>query len=313
MESNIKVVGLTAENKPCWVPVSLEQLVFNCYCVISVDGSSSTTGVTIADQSSGAIMASCAFSRSKGESAVEYKVALKRTLRTIMLQNVGMKHSFYEEPFIGHAQSTKVLFMLRTCIEELIAENAPVLDRVKSVEVNNLKWKRMFLEPDKCPSGSEAQKKAVREKMIAYIPIMAEVTQDEIDSASMCVVCVNKLRTGLESELETKKKPRAFGYEIRFIGADEDDDVAESLAEWLEDFKAPRVTYAEGARFVEVDGRGKFENKIYSHMGTDDILLILKFDSSKNGDVILEHKIGHLAKEYRYIYAVIWRKNRKKQ
>ena len=62
---------------------------------------------------------------------------------------------------------------------------------------------------------------------------------------------------------------------------------------------------------TEINGTVNFEKHIYSSMGSDDKVLIIKFPSSTHGDVILKHKIGNLSYEYSYIYAVVWRKARK--
>ena len=59
-------------------------------------------------------------------------------------------------------------------------------------------------------------------------------------------------------------------------------------------------------------GKGRFEDLLYRAMGDEDKLLILAFSSGKYGNIVLSNNIGNLAKQYSTIYAVCWRKNRKK-
>ena len=43
----------------------------------------------------------------------------------------------------------------------------------------------------------------------------------------------------------------------------------------------------------------------------DDKILIIKFSSKHHGNIVLEHRIGQLAAQYEYIYAIVWRVTRK--
>ena len=149
-----------------FVNVDISQIRLNEECVMSIDGSTTCSGVSILNKQ-GLIMYSIAFIRDKndGETPVQYKVRFKRELLNILTHNTCIKQVYYEEPYWGYAESAKILMMLRTSVEELIAENEPNLNYLTLTEVNNKKWKKYFLAPDSCPSNSELEKEAVREKL----------------------------------------------------------------------------------------------------------------------------------------------------
>ena len=53
------------------------------------------------------------------ESAVHYKVRLKRAIQELLRQNRVIKNIFYEEPFIEYVEAAYNLLMLRTFIQEI--------------------------------------------------------------------------------------------------------------------------------------------------------------------------------------------------
>lgn len=308
MITKVRMIGLGINDQAQLVEISPDKIVCANKSIISIDGSTSNTGIGILRESDGALLYSLSCSRENGESPVRYKIQLKKLVEQIVKNNRNIENIYYEEPCIGYATAVSNLFMLRAFIEELKIENEPDLDYIHNVEINNMKWKSLFLAPAKCPQGTDLQKKAVRDKLQMYIPLLAGVTQDEIDAIAMGFVATTQLRNGTESALQSKKAVKAFKYEVRFIGAEEDDDM---LQEFYDVYNGPQVLLQNGIKLSEIPSRARFDKHIYETMGQEDKILILKFPSNKQGNVILEHKIGHLAANFSYIYAIVWRKNRK--
>lgn len=290
---------------------ALEDINVQQYAILSIDGSTSNSGLAILRESDGALMYSmCATRDASGETPVHYKIRLKRQVADILRRNKYIQQVYYEEPVIANITAVANLFMLRTFIEEMIIENEPEFDCIKHYEISNMKWKRLFLAPDKVPSGTENQKKAVRAKVEQGLPFLNKVTQDEIDAICMGYVACTTLKEGGSGEdLQSKKKVRPFKYNSVFIGADTDDNM---LTEFYDIYNGPKKLLENGISFTEIDGKTKFDQHIYNTMGPDDDkVLIIKFSSKHHGNVVLEHRIGNLAAQYDYIYAVVWRVTRK--
>jgi hypothetical protein len=291
--------------------IPLEDIRVDNYAILSIDGSTTNSGLAIIREYDGAIMYSmCATRDAKGETPVHYKIRLKRQVQDILRRNKYIYQIYYEEPVIANASAVANLFMLRTFIEEMIIENEPEFDYIKHYEVSNMRWKKEFLAPDKVPQGTERQKKAVRDKIEVSLPFLNKVTQDEIDAICMGYVAVKYLKddNGGGDALQSKKKPRAFQYNATFIGANCDDDM---LTELWDIYKGPQKILENGMYFAEIDGKTNFDKYIYEKMGEDDKLLIIKFSSKHHGNIVLQYKIGNLAAQYDYVYALIWRKSRK--
>lgn len=290
---------------------ALEDINVQQYAILSIDGSTSNSGLAILRESDGALMYSmCATRDASGETPVHYKIRLKRQVADILRRNKYIQQVYYEEPVIANITAVANLFMLRTFIEEMIIENEPEFDYIKHYEISNMKWKRLFLAPDKVPSGTENQKKAVRAKVEQGLPFLNKVTQDEIDAICMGYVACTTLKEGGSGEdLQSKKKVRPFKYNSVFIGADTDDNM---LTEFYDIYNGPKKLLENGISFTEIDGKTKFDQHIYNTMGPDDDkVLIIKFSSKHHGNVVLEYRIGNLAAQYDYIYAVVWRVTRK--
>lgn len=289
---------------------SLENVKVSDVCIMSIDGSTTNTGIAILREKDGALFYSCSFSREKdkGETPVQYKVRLKKAVENIILNNTLIETIYYEEPFIGYASAAPNLMMLRTFVEEIIVENEPILDYIKHTEINNKKWKKLFLAPDKCPTGTDLEKVAVRTKLEGFMPFLSAVTQDEIDAISMGFIATVQIRNGVADELESKKKPHAFQYNIKFIGADEDENM---LMEFPDVYDGPGYLLENGLSMTTCKGTSNFDKHVYEQMKNEDKVLIIKFNSNKHGNLILQHRIGHLASTYEYIYAIVWRKSRK--
>lgn len=291
--------------------IALEDVKVQQYAILSIDGSTSNSGLAIMRECDGALMYSmCATRDSSGETPVHYKIRLKRQVADLLRRNKFITQIYYEEPVVANITAIANLFMLRAFIEEMIIENEPEFDYLKHYEISNMKWKKNFLAPDKVPSGTDNQKKAVRTKLENGLPFLNRVTQDEIDAICMgYVVCTTLKEGGTGEELQSKKKVRPFKYNSIFVGADKDDDM---LTEFYDVYNGPKKLLDNGISFTEIDGKTNFEKHIYNTMGQDDDkILIIKFSSKHHGNVVLEHKIGNLAAQYDYIYAIVWRVTRK--
>lgn len=289
--------------------ISIIDIQVQYYSVLSIDGSTSNTGLSIMRESDGALMYLLKAEREKDESPVRYKIQLKRTVEEIIRRNRYISQVIYEEPVVSNIASVKNLFMLRTFVEEIIIENEPEFDTIKHIEIPNMRWKRIVLQPDKIPQGTEKQKEAVRVKIESMIPFIKGVTQDEIDCIGIGWAVCAYISKGIDtSELESKKKVRPFRYELLFIGATEDES---AFMEFSDVYKGPASILENGIQMVELNGRENFEKKIYETIGNEDKLAILKYESRHFGNIALQHRIGNLVAQYPYIYAVVWRKTRK--
>ena len=123
-------------------------------------------------------------------------------------------------------------------------------------------------------------------------------------------VAANYLKNNQDAieQLQSKKKTRPFQYNVVFIGADEDDGM---LTELWDIFTGPKYLLENGIQFSEIQGKTNFEKHVYESMGEEDKVLIIKYPASTHGNLTLQYKIGNLAAQYEYIYAVVWRKTRK--
>lgn len=310
MKFTVRQPQVLSNNGIIMKDITLEDINVQQYAILAIDGSTSNSGLAIMRESDGALLYSmCATRDSSGETPVHYKIRLKRQVADILRRNKYIKEVYYEEPVISNITAVANLFMLRTFLEEMIIENEPEFDYIQHYEISNMRWKKEFLAPEKIPSGTENQKKAVRAKIEKGLPFLNKVTQDEIDAICMgFVACVNKIKGNDGKELQSKKKARPFKYNIEFIGSDTDDGM---LTELYDIYKGPEKLLENGISFTEIDGRKNFEKHIYDTMSDEDKLLIIKFNTKYHGDIILKHKVGNLAAQYDNLYALVWRVTRK--
>lgn len=314
MEFKVRRPAYNSDNKIELVNGVLEDIVVAQDAVLVIDGSTSNSGLAIMRESDGALLYSISASRDsnrQNETPVRYKIQLKRHVEDILRRNKYISQIYYEEPVIANVSAVSNLFMLRTFIEEMIIENEPEFNYLKHFEINNMRWKHLFLSPEKVPQGTENQKRVVRERLEKYLPFLNTVTQDEIDAIAMgFVVCTSlKGNSGVDvQDLASKKKTRPFKFEVDFIGADNDDD---AFTEFIESYPGPKKLMDNRVNFVELGSREDFKKKVYESMGDEDIILLIKFSSNKHGNTILEYKLGRLSVNYEYIYAVVWRTTRK--
>lgn len=305
---------LVKDNEAHMVTIDKSEIKFNSMTeelALSIDGSTTNSGIAIMRVADAKLLYSISAKRDKvKESPVRYKLNLKNEIIELLINNPQIRRIYYEEPCIGYASAVGNLFMLRTFIEELILENEPRFDYLVHHEINNQRWKKLFLAPSKVPVGSENQKQAVYDKMLKFIPCMNEVSQDEIDAYAMGYATLMFKASGNdESVLDSTKKTK-FKYNIKFIGAETDDDMLEDV---LDVYDGRFNVLENGILVAEMGAKDKFDDFVFSNMGNEDKLLIVKYSSKKHGNLTLKHKIGHLVARYPYIYALVWRAVAKKQ
>lgn len=109
------------------------------------------------------------------------------------------------------------------------------------------------------------------------------------------------------SSVKANKKVKPFNFEVRFMGGDSDD----CLEDLFELYTGPQKILENGLSMVELGRREKFEQCVYNTIGSEDKVGIIKFESQRHGNVVLQYKIGALAAQYEYIYAIVWRTHRK--
>lgn len=290
--------------------ISIDDIKIEEKAIMSIDGSTSATGVAIIRQSDGGLMYTMLIERDKKEETpVRYKIGLKKNILRVLKRNPKIDKIYYEEPILGHPTAIANLMMLRAFVEEMLIENEPHLDYISHFEINNKRWKKLFMEPTKLPGNTEAEKKMVRNKLEGMLPFMSAVSQDEIDATIMGHVAARELYKGTADEtLLSKKKARPFMYECEFIGADEEDEM---LMQFYDAYKGPKSVLENGVSITEMGTRGDFDKHVYQTMSDDDKVLVIKFPSNKHGNIILKHKLGYLSAQFSYIYAIVWRKYRK--
>ena len=290
----------------------IDRMIIRVPSSLGIDCSSTCTGLCIADNT-GIPLYTIAVKRDTGDDYILYKIKLKNLFIKLFKTFINIQNIYYEEPFLGYAESSKILLALRTTIQEIKYEYTPRFDYLKFKEVSNQTWKKLFLAPDmKIPNGKEAQKAAVRKKLEEqYFSCFKELTQDEVDATAMTLVCTMKVLLGEEESITSAHKVRPFKYEIEFIGAENDEEMYDEFNRLSKTWKIPKKLKEEAYKIIELNGRGMFNDKVYANMGDDDRVLVLKYDSQKYGNVTLEHRIGELAANSKYLYAVIWRSKRK--
>lgn len=286
---------------------------------ISIDGSTSNTGITILTSRAVPLITMSLSADGKEHDPFRYKVNFKRVMEYILLNYQTLTNIFYEEPVIGYAGSVKALYGLLPTVPEILIEHEDEFNKrpTKPIfkEIPNQTWKRLFLAPEKIPSGTELQKEAIRRKVEAMFPWATNkvITQDECDAIGMGVACGGRVFTGLEDTITSKKKAKPFQYIAHFIGAETDLEAVSYMLDEMDSWKPKLPAKFQGGTYsiTTLNGRGIFDNKVYQEMGDQDKVLILKFKSTQYQNVMLEHDMTDLASQCSYIYAVVWRKTRK--
>lgn len=298
--------------------INKNQLLVLERAIMAIDGSTSNSGVAIIGLD-GKIRYSISLEREtkENETAIQYKVQFKRFLDEILERSRAIEQVYYEEPFLGYVESSKILMSLRTSVEELIAERAPLYDYLEFREVSNQKWKKQFIAPIPVPASTKAQKAIVARKLFeTYINLQnCDLTEDECDALGLGLVVLNHSGNNTEDSLKSKKKARAFQYNVKFIGALDDDEMLQELGEVIDTYRIPQKlidNFMEDPDIIDLPNRGTFDNHVYENMGNDDKLLILSFNSDRYSNIVLKYKIAYMTVDRPKIYAIIWRKTRKK-
>lgn len=283
--------------------------------ILGIDASTTCTGVVIYSRDLRKPVWSLAVKREETESKVRYKLKLKQLLEYILQNNPSIKYSEYEEPFVEYVESASDLLALAPMVDEIIIENEPALDYLRHELVPNKRWKKAFLG-NKLPSGSALEKRAITEEVYRLYPYLCAtngkgtrlhfLTQDERDAVGICVAKDLELRGEVTELKSVKVKP--FKYEIDFVGGDSFDDAIE----YMNKLKAiPAVVRANGFIMAELKRGDKFDTKIMQSIQNDDIIAIIAFNTEVAGNLYVKYKLADY-KQYETVYAIVWRKNRKK-
>lgn len=293
--------------------VDVDRLNINTDAIISIDGSTTNTGIAIMRSLDGAVFATISVKRedSKEETPVRYKLRLKKFVAELLKRYRCITTLLYEEPCIDNITAIPNTMMLRTFVEEMVIENEPEFDNLYTTEINNKRWKKIFLNPEPCPVGTDAEKAAVKNKILRAMPYMHKISQDEMDAIGMGYAFVTFIRGGNDRDsLRSKKAVKPFEYKVQFIGGDDDDDF---IVQFADAYKGPNEILTNGINIATLKKTSKFDKHIYEAMGDDDKLLVIKYDSRTHGDTTLKYRLGDLESRYAYIYAIVWRKTRKKK
>ena len=292
---------------------ALEDICIGKRCIISVDASTDNTGYAIIDITSGELICTMQLKR-ESENLAQYGMKSQYVLGKIFEQCPSIEYIVYEEPFIQWVQSATVLIGLRAFYYSFVEEQKAKGRVLEMIEIANTKWKKVFLAPKKLPPSSAEHKGMIASKFKELFPNI-EVTQDEMDASGLGLSFIQEYKEkglgGVKEELVSKAKVHPFKYNVEFLGADSLDDCLEELSYCMNGYKIPKKVMENGLKVESISSRGKFDNYVYKAMGESDCLLLVEFKSNTHANVILEHKLGYLAEDYDYLYALIWRKSRK--
>ena len=274
--------------------------------IMSIDGSTSTTGISILNMDTKGLLARMNIVRDDmTESPVRYKIKLKQLVLSIIKQNPLIKYISYEEPCIYHKSAIKNLFMLRSFIEEMIIENEPELNYLRHFEVANTRWKKIFLYPEKMSNNTEQDKARVNEKVKKIYSLWGDLDLNESDAIGLGYATLEILRGEKNFELEST----AFKYNIEFEDEPETDFVIEHILDEECEYKIPKKLYENGIKIKDLGDREKLDDKIYSELQNEDCILLLSFKSKKHGDIAMKYG---LTGNSDIMHAIVWRKTRKK-
>ena len=296
---------------------------------IGIDGSSSNTGLGIMNKTGG-LLGTAALGRTKGEDFIQYKLSLQAELAHILLAcKDKITHIWYEEPFVGYINAAEVLMAIRTTVKEIIYAH-PELKHITYKEVNNKRWKKIFLEQhgSQLPTGgSSAEKKAIADilsKRLVYDNLYnAEccVTQDEMDAAGLVYAGWYGEKEGVR--LESKKPIYKFKFNIAFEIFDAtteevEQNIALTLYDASKEYKIPGKVLDNGVTIKVLSGRKLFDNIVYETMEDNDKLLVFIYDATKYANILFkygaEQGITNQIQNFgdgQTIAAYVWRKSRK--
>ncbi|GHU92846.1 hypothetical protein FACS1894208_00880 [Clostridia bacterium] len=265
--------------------------------VLSLDGSTSRSGICL--MSIGGLLGFvCAAARGQ-ESVVEYKLALKKVLSD-MVAKYGVRHTAYEEPFIGYAGDAKGLYMIASTLEEIAVES---MNSIRVSAVNNKRWKRQFLGVT-LQGGREVQKKMVYNKAVSIVPGLVSCKDDETDAFGLAFYLARSLREDTFGDMASKGKAHKFKYDLTLVGGIIGADAAVRIV------GKPRK---DGVIVADISDKRSFNSTVYAMMAGKDSVLLLRFKSGKFGNIILDHAGGTLAAQNEVLSAVVTRAVRKRK
>lgn len=296
---------------------------------IGIDGSSTNTGFGIINQA-GALISTAAISRRKKEDYIQYKLELQTELTKLLLAcKDKLAYIWYEEPFVGFVNAAEVLMAIRTTVKEIIYQH-PELKHIVYKEVNNKRWKKIFLEQhgSRLPAGgSEAEKKAIADVLnnkLVYDNIYDTrccVTQDEMDAAGLALAGWYGVREGVA--LESKKPVHEFKFNVAFeifdaTPEDVEQNVMLTLMDVSKEYKIPNKVLDNGVTISILNGKKLFKKIVYETMEDNDKLLVFIYPANKYANILFEHGAGQnilsQLEEFgdnQTIAAYVWRKSRK--
>lgn len=279
---------------------------------LAIDGSTDCTGIAIITDTRKIFdLVKCKREKTK-ESAVRYKLELKKYLASIILNTKKISRIVYEEPCMDNRTAIKNLYMLFSTVKEILIENEDILQerKIEYIEISNMKWKKLLLAPSKVPNKTEKAKEAVTQKIYFRYPelIDLQLSQDEVDALGIGYATLDEIKENLIN----KPVARKFAYNIEFIGTQEPVLDINTLLQQQQrlNSKIPKSVINNGIKEIKLERKKNFEETIRKDMSNDDILLVYSFQSGKQGSIILHYKLSDLAKESNYIYIIVWRKRR---
>lgn len=272
-------------------------------CVLGID-CASHTGLSIISLQEGTPLYSLYITRGTKDSKVRYKIGLKRVLKQLLYQCPEIKYIAYEEPYMRKFGVAESLLTFKTLLEEIIIEEEPKLDYIQCMMMPNKTWKKTLL--GKLPqSNSKVEKSLITQYITNIYPMYADVSQDERDALGIAIT----LRKHIIGDIKIvrKKKVRAFKYEIQFIeGTRLDEVVTHKLPTNL----IPDKVRANGIITGKLIKNADINKKIYRLMTEDDKVIVLEMKTKNVPQLIEAYNLGEISTPN--LYAVVWRKNRKK-
>lgn len=275
---------------------------------LAIDGSTSCTGLALLSGNDLVFLTRCLRDKAKGESAVRYKIYLKQYLTEYILGAQGLSRIIYEEPCMDNRTAVKNLYMLASTVKEILIENEDTLRgrEIEYIEVSNMRWKKFLLSPNKVPNRTEKAKTVIRERVYQLYPFLETLnpTQDEIDALGMGYTSINKPRL----ELVDRPLARPFKKHIEFIGTQKEQPVQEILSRLQTPI--PRRLTAEGIKCIILERKCELDTQIRKDMSTDDVILVYRFSSKKQGNIVLKYQLSELVASSNYIYCIVWRERK---
>jgi len=285
--------------------IDVDDVKVEASSVISIDASTTNTGLSIVDMNFSIPLYSISI-RKQEETNVQYKVQLKKIIQSVLMKNSKIEYAANEQLFIGtNINSGIVLAMLKTSIEEIVAESNNELEYIKYQEIPNKTWKKRFFAPDKCPNNSQAEKEMARKKLESIYPIFSKLSQDEVDATCMGIIFAQATKQGIN--LKPKGAVRPFKYNIDFLVGETFDDALMGI----NSIDINPLIIENGIFCVKLAKNSNLDKKIYETMGSEDGLVIVEFSPKTAGNLVLQYNLYTVNDDDR-IYAFVWRKNRKK-